>query len=261
MKIIHRIYGEFTKQHQVLLSRLGKEVKVGFDGFEIEENEAFHNLMVHFPEPRFYDSYGTLFETKEIDAAQYLVAEPVWGANGYPMPDNDFGYFESTYGNGNICRSCGIVSKQAAPFALKKEPEWKNRKMFGLHWAFGEVFVPTEVYEEVFRSKGVEGMQVLHWKKKTPIEGVVQLIIPISSVALKMGNHPSEVCSKCGKRKYNPQNRGFLAGFETPTDVEMVKSQEYFGSGASAFRKIIVSQGFRKELMKQGIKMQYYPLK
>lgn len=260
MKIIHRIYGRFSWWDKIALARRGIKIQVGYDRFEIEENEAYHLLKKRFPEPDYGDAYGTIFDPNEVESAEFLVAGPNWASNGYPMPDNDAGFIEQTFGEGNYCKSCGIVRQQSFPFQLKKEPVWKKRKLFGIHWVYDAFFVPVEVYENLFQPKGVEKLEVLHTKKKVPLPNTLQLLIPISTVPLKMQDHPFAICSVCGIKKYDPQNRGFLEVFETPSQADICLSQEFFGSGASAFRKLIVSQKFRSQLIENGVKMQYSPM-
>ena len=111
-----------------------------------------------------------------------------------------------------------------------------------LTWVYDEIFVRREVWQDVFRPLGIDCVPVIHHKKKMELESVVQLKIDeISPVQLETDGLEFEVCSVCGKIRYKYVSRGFFPEFIGDIAYDIVKTQEFFGTGHSARREIIVS--------------------
>src|SRR5262249_16273996 len=78
-------------------------------------------------------------------------------------------------------------------------------------------------------------------RKGIELGTVVQLVIE-EEVGIKTEGLAFECCEKCCRIKYLPVTRGpFPPLNEVPTRA-MAKTHEYFGSGGSAFKCVIVSQ-------------------
>lgn len=267
MKIIHRIGINPNDQQRELLERLEIAIPVrdnpvsGFFAFELEENSHTYKILQPYIEKwELPDMVGTIFTNEEINSASLLVYNFSW-YNGYPQPAGSFGYRGITYNDKNICRACGIGAIQQSPFKLKKAPNWGAHKMFELNWVFDEIFVRKEIYEAVFKNFGIQSMPVLLYKKETVIENTLQLIIPTTTALLNIEKVAFEICKECGKKKYSPQIRGFFPSLkETVKDLHMFKSHEYFGSGASAQKKIFITQELRQEMLRQNIKSGFVPV-
>jgi len=180
----------------------------------------------------------TKFSRSELDAAAYLSMLPSWH-HGYPQPEDEFAYRKATYDLSDYCPVCGIGARQVAPFCFKKPPSWGRRSILQLNWVFDEYFVKPEIWESVFRPYGAECRPVVLDKTGAEIESVVQLEIP-NLVELQMGDYPFEECSTCGRKKFDPRVAGF-SQLPASTASNIFKSTQYFGSGASAFRHVLVS--------------------
>lgn len=191
----------------------------------------------------------TEFTVGEVLAAQWLHVG-AWH-NGYPMPDDDFGYLDLTYDLSEYCERCGIGAKQKGPFRIRGEPKWGTRAVMQLNWVFDEVFVRPEIWRTFFFPLGIECRPVLAHKKETELKTVVQLRIDtVLDAELELKEHPFDVCEFCQRKKYLPFPRGrFPAMTRSVQGVHAVKSKEWFGSGASAHRAVLISGDVVRQLV------------
>lgn len=263
MKVVHRIGINPTDVQRNVLSKLGIEIHSvsGFTTIEIEENSSeYQFLRSYISQWGLMDAVGVIFTEEELNAAKLLAVRDTW-SNGYPMPDDNGGYKKSTYDDTYYCTECGIGLVQKEPFRLKKEPNWGNRRIFALGWVYDELFVKKDLYEEVFKERGIEALPVLLYKKETVIADVVQLVIPTIDVLLELDNYNYEICKRCGRKKYNLIANGMLPPFKQEVvGKHLFKSEEYFGSGASARKYILFSNEIRKELLKNKAKVNFVPV-
>jgi hypothetical protein len=220
-------------------------------------------------------SVTNLFTKVELDTAEWLQLN-ARGHHCYPQPEEDFGYQEVTYNVSNYCRHCGIGGVQEAPFRLRAEFKASHSQILQLNWVFDEFFLRDEAREGL-RSAAITGIDymapLLHQSDRR-VERVVQMFVrtklppaldPIGfqPVTCKPQNEewhamqrlrPSEPekLLYCGRVKYQYAHKGPYRfdkkAFAEAPDV--VKSDEWFGSGASAHRLVIVSQGFRQAVVK-----------
>jgi hypothetical protein len=246
--IVHRVSLNADQQQRELL--LGLDLRLIEPGtplklvsFDVaEDHPSWPQVKSIIEKWQTGDFVTTKFSAREIDEAEYD-----WiGAwhHGYPMPDDDFGYLEATYDLTGFCGECGIGKVQKAPFRMKNEPKWGRRHILQLNWVFDEYFVLPEVWEAVFRPLGVGSLSVVHHRTGKKLKTVVQLDVKdVATSALAVdGKYPSESCAVCGRAKYLPIVRGFWPPFESRQSAQLLRSREYFGSGASAWKAIIVAQ-------------------
>ncbi|MFO0828698.1 MAG: hypothetical protein U0572_11205 [Phycisphaerales bacterium] len=219
-------------------------------------------------------SVSTLFTKAELDTARWLQLSAL-GHHGYPQPEEDFGYQEVTYDLTEYCPTCGIGGAQKAPFRLRAEFKPSRSQILQLNWVFDEFFLRDEAREGL-RSAAITGIDylapVLH-KSGRQSERVAQMVVKtklplainpvgLQPVTCKPQNEEwqemqrlrisePEKLSHCGRVKYHRAHKGpyrFDGGaFAGAPDV--VKSHEWFGSGASAHRLVIVSQRFRQAVV------------
>ena len=143
MKFIHRIVFKPDKTQRRVLQELGISVPPYNDLFVFEfdeKDEKLISLKPYIDKWQLVDNIRTEFTKKELDSASFLIWFPLW-LNGYPMPDEDFGYIGTTYQKQGYCKVCGSGLLQQSPFRLRKSPKWGSKKIFGLNWVFDEVFV------------------------------------------------------------------------------------------------------------------------
>lgn len=204
----------------------------------------------------------TEFTTAELRSAHWLEMWSDWH-HGYPMPDSDSGYRELTYDLTDYCEKCGMGASQKAPFRMRAEPKWGRRSVMQLNWVFDEVFVQPEVWHTFFAPFGIECKPVLAHKKETKLTTVVQLRFDtILDSELDMKEHPFDICEFCQRKKYLPFSRGMFPAMTKPVKgLHAVKSKEWFGSGASANRAVLVSANLARPLLEGRIKgVRFTPL-
>lgn len=247
MRLVHRIAsGSIDTERRAILRRLGVEamyVSGAFCAFDIDESHPswreVENLAVTWGSSDFV---RTEFNRGELIEARYLAMGANWH-HGYPQPENDFRYLEKTYGPECGCMTCEVGKRQHAPFRMKREPKWGGRHILQLNWVFDEFFVFPQVWQDVFKPFGIACLPVLDSKSGRHLKTVVQLVISeVADSPLALDEkYPSETCRSCGQRKYVPITHGFFPAFLNGQSPPVVRSQEYFGNGGSAWRAIIVS--------------------
>jgi hypothetical protein len=248
MQIIHRISIASSPEIRSELAAMG--VVVGASGlvtFEVDEShEAWPELQSWIVRRNAVDIVSTKFSKPELANARWLSLEPSWH-HGYPQPDEDrFGYREATCDVAEFCTQCGIGLKQKAPFRMRAEPKWGRNGILQLHWVFDEFFVTPEVWSSVFHPNGV-GCQPVLDLKGSELKTVVQLVIQ-DEVGVVVEGLATERCARCGRLKSLPVTRGAFPPLANEPSVRMAKTQEYFGSGASAHRGVLISQEVARAL-------------
>ena len=212
---------------------------------------------------------GTEYEKGDIKNAEWFIAST--GQYQYPQPEDV--YLEKTFDLGNYCNLCGIGRVQNEPFRLKTEPKQHNNQFWGLHWEYFAVFVRQETKNilEKENMKGIRFSNPVFNKKNVEIGGFYQLHIDTilnkgfdsyntKTITCKINNEENcntDINSKCcGRIKFHhPMIGGYL--FDKTIfnpDFDIVQSNEYFGSGASANRIQIVSKRFKEIVEKNKLK-------
>ena len=186
------------------------------------------------------DVCSTVFAPEELAAAPWVEVRPEWH-HGYPMPDDDFGYLETTYALTEFCRACGAGAVQRAPFRLRGEPKWGRRAILQLNWVLDEFFVRPDLYDAVFKPVGVRARPVLHHKSGAPLATILQLDASADEVDLLLPSGTGRACAGCGRFKYLPLGRVVPLIREGPSASQLCRSRQMFGSGASAHRLVIMS--------------------
>ncbi len=252
MTFVHRISLRATAAQQRELEALGVRVPAGVVlpgggaphvAFDVDEDHPnWSTLQRLFRQWDTGDLVSTKFSKREIESAPWLALVPDWHC-GYPQPNADeFGYREATYDLAHYCERCGVGLKQHAPFQMNSEPKWGRKGILQLNWVFDEYFVTPEVWQGVFMPHGIESRPVLN-TKGAELKTVVQLVAQ-QEVGIVTDGLPTEeaVCSKCGQVKYLPVTRGPFPALTSEPSRAMVKTKEYFGNGASAHKRVLVSQ-------------------
>jgi rRNA maturation protein Nop10 len=264
MKFVHRIGLRLSPAQRTDVEGLGVKVPLGTtlpDGgdplvaFDIDEAHpnwlALHKL---FEQWGSSDLLRTEFWKKEIEAARWLRMLPGWH-QGYPQPEDGFGYLRITYNPSDYCPDCGIGAVQKAPFRMQGEPRWGKYHVIQLNWVFDEFFTQPEVWRTTFEPFRIGAMPVVRNKTGQELKTVVQLGIPtVAKSKALLGDHPKAVCPRCKRAKYLPFVRGRFPPLESFPDENAFRTTEYFGDGARAFRGIIVSDAVYREVVKNKLK-------
>jgi len=260
MRIVHRISFAGRPEYTARLDHLGVRVpESGFVSFELDEADTRWAAIKSWVERTgVVDIIRTEFAADEIDGAPWLEFEPTWHWS-YPQPnENDFGYLKATYDLTSFCSTCGIGLRQRAPFQVKREPNWGRCGMLQLNWVFDEYFVRRD-HEELFASFDVPVRAVVN-RKGERLESIVQLDVA-QLVDVKADGLGYEKCPVCGRIKYDPIVRGPFPPIEDVPSVHAVKTRQYFGSGASAYRAVLVSAELGREVRAHQIKgISLYPV-
>ncbi len=256
MKIVHRFAYNFGKNNISLCNKLvndlcnyGIECDIELSPlvvFDMEEGCCYWDEVIQRVKDIGFcvNFIKTTFSKKEMSSKDFFALDSSWH-HGYPMPDDDFGYKNITYDPESCCKTCYIGKIQQAPFRMRIEPQWGTRHAMQLNWVFDELFIRREVWQTHFRPLGIDCIPVIHHKKRMELESVVQLKIDeISPVPLKLDGFNLEICPDCGRQRYECENlsRGFFPEFNRNMDCDIVKTKEWFGSGHSSSRRIIVSK-------------------
>ena len=264
MKIKHRIGITVDINQLKILNRIGiidSNFKGSFLLIELYEDDSRYGFFKKYIEEwDLPDIVETEFTDDELNNASLLIYNYTW-SNGYPQPEDNFQYKDTTYKKDNYCKSCGVGLVQQEPFRIRKEPVWKNKKIFDLNWVFDEIFVSTDAYRSIFMPFGIGFKEVRLFKTDTVIQNTVQLDIPTTTEEINLISQPYQICKSCGEKKYSPQIKGALSGLTASVgQLHCFKSREYFGSATNAHKKIFISQKLRQEIIKHKIKTKFIPI-
>jgi rRNA maturation protein Nop10 len=255
MRIVHRISINSSRTYSDELAALG--VFVESDGllmtFEIDEtDERWPELKDWVSLRRAVDHISTKFSRRELDEADWLELVPDWH-HRYPQPrEDEFGYREATYDLSEHCEECGVGLRQNAPFQMKAEPNWGRRGILQLNWVFDEFFVTPKVWHAVFEPCGV-GCRPVTNRRGDELKTVVQLVAE-EEVEIATAGLRSETCGKCGRVKFLPITRGPFPALKGVPKGELAKTVEWFGSGGSAHKSVLVSQRVRQALLEPKVR-------
>ena len=192
------------------------------------------------------------------------------GQFGYPQPENS--YRTSTYSTDEGCPTCEIGKVQSNPFRFRGEPKPTKNHITGLNWVFDEIFV-RQVVKAIFEQEGLSGISFnvpVDHKSDQPIPEFYQLSIQtVLPPSLLNENLGIEICEYpkdektikflkangsrlvegpfCGNKKFNfPQGQTLTFKKEAFADApDFVRTYEWFGSGGSASRPILVSENVK----------------
>jgi hypothetical protein len=249
MRITHRISLNSSPTIRKELATLGVVIgSSGFVAFDIDESQPQWSKIADWMKRRGISSFvSTSFSETEVRAAAWIALKPTWH-HGYPQPNADvFGYREVTYDLTEYCDLCGIGKKQKAPFQMKAEPRWGRSGILQLNWIVDEYFALPRVWSTVFKPYGIECRPVTN-KRGIPLKTVVQLV-STEEVDIVTDELSRSKCVKCGRIKYLPVSRGPFPSLINMPSVHIVKTRQNFGSGASAYREVLVSKDIARLLL------------
>jgi len=282
MEVIYRVFENNRPEFKAELDRVGfphkyEENIVGKTiFFEISDNNpvwpVISEIMTRLD---IKSTPQTKFSEREIKEAHWL-SICCTSHFGYPQPED--GYDRLTYDPSDYCPTCGIGGVQKVPFRFKSEPKAKRSSFLQMNWVFDEFFIRPEV-RELFEENGITGIDYLpciHHKNNKILDSIEQLrilsVLPpgliiggLNTVTCKIDNEESRHLPKtwqpkfpnkiphCGRVKYHYPKPGPTIycenAFRNAPDI--IKSFEWFGSGGSAWREVIVSQKVASIILKQ----------
>jgi hypothetical protein len=248
MRFVHRI--SIASSPQIRKELAGMGVIVGASGlasFELDEShESWPKVWRWIELRKPVDTVRTQFSREEIANAQWLELTPDWH-QGFPQPDQEaFGYLEATYDLSDYCPQCGVGLRQKAPFQMRAEPKWGRNGILQLNWIFDEFFVTPEVWANVFEPHGV-GCRPVVSTRGIELKTVVQLA-PSHEVDVVTQGLSFDTCTKCEVIRYVPISRGPFPALAERPQGNMSKTRQFFGSGAAASKRVLISQSLARSL-------------
>jgi len=221
--------------------------------FELSEsNIHFHSvyeyLLRHNIEPI---SIEVSFSRKEIEEAEWLSVRSTWRL-GYPQPQHDMQYRNTTYDSSDFCEECGNGLVQRDNFIFKKEPNWGTRNFFMTNWVHDELFI-SEKAVSILQDSGVSGFfynDVLNPSRR--IMGKVKQIYIKNylSKGLQYNSIKKEIlCPKCNSKKFilSPEFIEYDKKVFSNVEFDILKTKEKFGE-ITCISLIIITQKLYKTL-------------
>lgn len=243
MRIVHFIARRWSKFQQSELAKRNiyveadkiSNIQVDSATFELIKDIALKDGAVY--------GFGAEFTKSEINDANYAALIGLRTC-GYPQPDDTFDFFDEVYKGPQRCQVCGIIpGPQTDPFRIKSDKIKYNA--FQLEWIYDEIFVEREFYlthlQEFVGSKPV----VIHRSGKESTR-FVQLDLPEADYNFDMSGMEFIACKACQRKKYSPSFQDFLPQLPRDPETHIFQTREFFGTGAQAFRLIIMSQKIRQ---------------
>jgi hypothetical protein len=184
------------------------------------------------------------YTKEELLAAPYCVIEP-FHTSGYPKPEGS--YLSKTYDLHDMCPTCQVGKVQKDSFRVGK---LSRHGFWGYtSWEFDVRFVSDNVYEEVFASYGIPRRPVK--RANAIVEGVSQLVIPITEEALDLYPYQYEICPDCGSKRYLPGENVHHPYFPLHKHPlpGIYMTREVFGQGWEVMHMILASQDVVKKLL------------
>ncbi|UEX18032.1 hypothetical protein LMF57_18820 [Stenotrophomonas sp. SI-NJAU-1] len=179
----------------------------------------------------------TDFSAAEIAAADYCELL-VTHANGYPQPEDDFGFLAQSYDTSKYCDECGAWAVQIAPFRVRKSLKWGRNAFLKLFWVEDAIFMHREVWQAHLAPLCIETWPVEDTQGNV-LDHIVQLRAD-TSVALQIEEDLGVRCPKCGRVRYMGPERGFLPAPVGAPDLPIFRSEQFFGAGHQSSNAILI---------------------
>ncbi len=199
------------------------------------------------------DIFDTIFSDQEIRNAEWLRLIPTFD-QGYPQPEGNWPFEQ--FSLVEVCPSCGIY-KQDNPLRMKKEPSLSGNSFMSFIGK-GEIFATKEVFSrfQENQAKGYESWDVIIHKTEKPSEKVHQIfVLEEATPGLLYTEEMRKVgCQKCGTVKYYPHRNGimYLKRESLISDMDFVRTSEWFGIGLNAYQGILVSNRIAQLILDNG---------
>ncbi|CAN5894777.1 hypothetical protein BH11VER1_BH11VER1_01850 [soil metagenome] len=253
MEIVHRVFSNKKPELKALVDRLmiphtyTDNIVGQVVSFEILESDPKWVLLEeHLGKFDTFHTVGTQFSRKEIMSADWLFT--FVGTYQYPQPEENWGH--DSYDESNSCSKCHVGISQSKPIRLKSDFKQKNSAFFGLFWSYDVVLTRPHIIrilKEAFGAKHFNTLPVIHHKSGIKFEDLVQIVIPILETDLIIDDEiQREHCAQCGSNRNVRKERGMVLtrGVSPQASSPIYLTKEWFGSGGSSHRQIVVSNDF-----------------
>ncbi len=197
------------------------------------------------------DVADTFFTDEEIMNSPWVRVIPLH-VIGYPQPEDDWQRNHSNYDN--YCTKCG-VHQQKGEFRIKKEPKLGKYSFATLYWAYAFFCGKNELNsfaENKFN--GYKLIDVLINSTSRPSEIIKQILYTDTTLpGLIEGEKLNPTaCTACGITKYEPHMKGMIRikKDSLKPQLDFIQTNEWFGSGHSAYREILISNRVARLMVK-----------
>ena len=187
------------------------------------------------------------FSESEIEDAPYC---EVYARHrfGFPQPEQENRWRESTYDLSEYCNRCGSGATQRDSFAILKEPRWTGKRNTGtLEWASDTLFGLSGAIEEIAKQFELDKVAVLHTNRVDSFKSVLQLIPSTSALLTESHLELESECRLCRTPRFS---YSYVGNAPSPVFAKshFFTSQQWFGSGASSFKVLYVSKELRSAM-------------
>ena len=140
---------------------------------------------------------------------------------------------------------------------MKGDPNMGRRGILQMHWVLDEFFAKPSVWESVLKPLGIPSRRVTK-PSGADLQKVVQVvndeIVPVDVVGLGPAAGELLRCPTCGRSKYGPVVRGPLPAPLVGPRGHIARSEQWFGSGASAYREVLASRELAAAMREAGVR-------
>ena len=186
-------------------------------------------------------SYETIFDESDLAEADWLVmsASELFGT---PQPSVDNRWLETSFNLRDYCSTCGAGMHQSNPITLDFIPNLRVYKTWTANWIENECFVDLATWRSLsydfafdFWPVAIEGLGT--------VDNVGQIRVErIHPLNLDLDRFRKELCPICERAKFLLEGPGAIAAtIQALDNVDCFVTEQYFGSGGVAERKIVVS--------------------
>ena len=197
MRKVYSVCDSWSPKDKEFLMSFGIKVKSEFERIYFPDEEPYYELRKALSKRTFDGPYYE-YTDEELLAATYCVFRGGY-TSGYPKPENS--YLEKTFDTGRMCPKCNLGRVQDNPFRVGK---LSKHKLWGYcAWEFDPLFVTDDIYDKVFAPYGIQRRPLLHASGKV-VEGMSQLVIPVTDEPLDLYPYRYEICPECGRKRYLP---------------------------------------------------------
>lgn len=193
------------------------------------------------------DIYQTYFTEHEILNAEWLRLLITF-EHGFPQPEET--WVKNPINYENHCNKCGTYH-QTRNFRIEKEPRLGKNDFTTFAWA-NAIFCKYDVIDDIehHKIKGYKVWDAIIHRSSKPSKVIAQLYVSsITNPGLVAVDELERMtCIECGVTKYHPHMRGimYLRHAAINTNLDMIRTHEWFGAGHSAFQEILVSNRFAR---------------
>ena len=245
MRKFYSICTWWSPEDKDFLMTFGIKIKSEFERISFPDEEPYNELKEALLKRRkSLDGPFHEYTDEELLAAPYCVYRGGY-TSGYPKPENS--YLGKTFDISQMCPTCHLGRVQNNPFRVGK---LSKHKLWGYcAWEFDPMFIADDIYDQVFASYGIQRRPLLHASGKV-VEGMSQLVIPVTDEPLNLYPYLYEICPDCGSKRYLPGEWCHYPYFPLHKHPlpGIYMTKEVFGQGWEIYHLILMSADIIQKL-------------